>query len=163
MLPTFSSAGELPPTDSPSPWEWLPMGICKSIPDSRSTNTRGKVVILLARTEYQIHIYKLDNTLLHKVFILENGQIVAKLERETERGNTNMSLLSFPWSVPTMQMFLVTSVFAQQKRIIAQSHHLTLSNWKIQHILSSATPCLQEKSFNFSTFNLECYLETFSS
>lgn len=51
---------------------------------------------MLTRTEYQIHIYKLDNTLLHKVFILENGQIVAKLERETESGNTNMSLLSFP-------------------------------------------------------------------
>lgn len=59
VLPTFNSAGDLSPTNSPSCWEFghVQIGHCKSRPESGSTNTRGEVVILLTGSDYQIHVY----------------------------------------------------------------------------------------------------------
>lgn len=125
-------------------------------------NTRGKAVILLTGSEYQIHVYNWDSKLLLKLLILENRQFLPSWKE-----GQNAAMWMHLYNV-FLEVFLPSRCFwwhlsLLNKHMSLQTPHLMLSNWKKKHILSSAAPCLQEKSFNFSTFSLECYLETFSS
>lgn len=126
-------------------------------------NKRGKVVTLLAGSEYQIHVYNWDSKLLLKLLILENRQFLPSGKRDRKQ---QCECISIMLSLKCSYHPDISGDICLCSTNICHCKPLTLC-WVIEkkkkNILSSATPCLQEKSFNFSTFSLECYLETFSS